>query len=88
MDGQWEGRSGEGLGHGVASITSICRGCHGGIFLQGSQSGCVCSIVSDRDVPSSIQAGSGWDALDVVGHGVDGSDWTALGKEEGQVNWI
>lgn len=81
MDGQLEGCGGEGLGHRVAGVTSVCCSRHGCVFLQSCQSCCVGSVVCDGDIPRSIQTTSCWDALYVVGHGIDWSDWTALRRE-------
>lgn len=83
VDGQLEGCGREGLRHGVASVTSVCRGRHRRILLQSGQSCRVGGVVCDGDVSSSVQAACCWDTLDVVGHGIDGSDWTTLGKQEG-----
>lgn len=78
VDGQLEGCGGEGLRHGVAGVTSVscCRHCR--IFLQSSQRSCVGGVVCYGDVAMSIQAARCRDALHVVGHGIDGSDRTAL----------
>lgn len=78
---QLEGSGREGLRHSIAGVTSVRRG-HGGVFLQRRQSGCVGSVVCDGDVPSSVKAAGCWEALNAVGHGVDGSDRTTLGHDE------
>ena len=81
MDGQLEGRCREGLWHSIAGVSSICCSCHGCVLLQSSKSCRVgSSVVCDGDVSSSIQATGCWDALYVVGHGIDRSDWTTLGN--------
>lgn len=82
MDGQLEGCGWEGLWHRVAGVTSVRRSRHGCIFLQSGQSCCVGSVVCDGDVPRSIQATGCWDALYIMGHGIDWSDWTALHREK------
>ena len=84
MDGQLEGRGGEGLRHGVAGVASVGGGRHRRVFLQGGQGRGVGGVVCDGDVPGSVQAARCGDALHVVGHGVDGSDGTALGNDGGK----
>lgn len=81
VERQLEGGGREGLWHSIAGVASVRRG-HGCVLLQSGQSGCVGSVVCDGDVPSPVKAAGCWEALDVVGHGVDGSDWTTLGHDE------
>lgn len=80
MDRQLEcGR--EGLWHGVGGVSSIrCScSCNRCVLLQGGQSCRVGSIVCcNGDVAGAIQAASGWQTLDVMGHGIDGGDGTTL----------
>lgn len=70
----------EGLWHGVSGVSSIRCSCSRNrcVLLQGSQSCRVGSIVCNGDVAGAIQAASGWQTLDVMGHGIDGGDGTTL----------
>lgn len=84
MDRQLEGGRREGLWHGVGRVSTISCSCNHCVLLQGGQSCGVGSIVCNGDVARSIQAASCWNTLDIVGHGIDGGDWTALEKKRGR----